>query len=164
MPVTIRPAQESDIPAMAEIRASDWGDKAFWIDRITRYKHGEHNPRQSLPERALFVAVDQETVVGFVAGHRTRRFDCDAELQWINVAAGERGQGIAGGLMARIGGWFLEQNAHRICVNVAPENANAHRLYAKWGAQPLGPQWMVWDDARSMGTGKPPNDALKKRY
>jgi GNAT superfamily N-acetyltransferase len=154
MSMTIRPADESDISAMAEIRSDEWGDKTFWMDRIIRYMRGEHNPQEALPERALFVAVDGETVVGFVAGHRTRRLQCDGELQWINVAEHKRGQGIADELVGHIGAWFVEQNAPRICVNVAPQNTTARRLYARFGARPLSPQWMVWDDARSMGAGK----------
>lgn len=164
MPVIIRPVEDTDIPAMADIRAREWADKTFWIDRITRYKRGEHNPQQALPERALFVAVDREIVVGLAAGHRTLRFDCDGELQWINVAAGKRGQGIAGMLMARIGAWFVEQNARRICVNVAPQNTTARRLYVERGARPLNQEWMVWDDSRSMCMGQPESDALKRRY
>jgi hypothetical protein len=46
--------------------------------------------------RAVFVATEnEELVIGFVAGHLTKSFDCDAELQWINVIAEKRGQGIA---------------------------------------------------------------------
>jgi GNAT superfamily N-acetyltransferase len=136
---------------MAAIRAQQWGDKAFWTDRITWYLRGEHWPQQALPERAAFVAVDDGKLVGFVAGHRTRRFDCDGELQWINVAEERRGQGIADKLMAQIGGWFIEQDALRVCVNVNPENITARRLYARCGARPLNEQWMGWDDARVMG-------------
>jgi hypothetical protein len=39
-----------------------------------------------LTERAAFVAIDDGDLVGFVAGHKTRRLGCDGELQWINVA------------------------------------------------------------------------------
>jgi GNAT superfamily N-acetyltransferase len=58
--------------------------------------------------------LDEGKLVGFVAGHRTRRFDCDAELQWINVAEERRGQGIADKLMAQIGACFIEQDALRV--------------------------------------------------
>src|SRR5690348_1914407 len=150
MPITIRLAEENDISVVAELRAEEWGDQTFWTDRITRYLRGEHSPQEALPERALYVAVDDGTVVGFVAGHRTRRCRCDGELQWINVAPHKRGQGIAEMLMARIGAWFCEQNATRICANVAPRNTTARRLYARCGAHPLSPQWMVWDDVRLM--------------
>jgi GNAT superfamily N-acetyltransferase len=98
-----------------------------------------------------FVAVDDGKLVGFVAGHRTRRFDYDGELQWINVAEERRGQGIADKLMAQIGAWFIEQDVLRVCVNVNPENITARRLYARCGARPLNEHWMGWDDAQVMG-------------
>lgn len=148
MPVTLRPAEERDFSAMAELRAQQWGGKTFWTDRIARYLSGEHSPQKALPERAVFVAIDECRLVGFVAGHRTRRFDCNGELQWINVDEERRGQGVADRLMAQIGTWFVEQSANRICVNVDPENTAARRLYARFGARPLNEHWMAWDDAR----------------
>lgn len=147
MPVTLRPAEDGDISAMAGIRAQQWRDQGFWTDRIGRYLRGEHSPQHALSERAAFVVLSDDELVGFVAGHRTRRFDCDGELQWIDVAEGMRGQGIADMLMVRIGEWFVENNALRICVNVSPENTIARKLYAKYGAQQLNEHWMVWDDA-----------------
>jgi ribosomal protein S18 acetylase RimI-like enzyme len=143
--ILIRPAENCDLPAMAAIRANESQTGAFWIDRITRYLRGEHHPQQALPERAMFVAVAEGCVVGFVAGHRTRRFDCDGELQWIDVAAELRGQRIAGRLLAAQLKWFRARNALRICVNVAPENGPARRLYAANGAVAMNPHWMIWE-------------------
>ncbi len=144
-PIEIRPAHEADIPAMAAIRAEESHTDAFWIDRITRYLSGEHHPQQALPERAAFVAVAEERVVGFSSGHRTRRFGCDGELQWINVAADARGQRIAGRLLDAQLDWFRTRNALRICVNVAPENEPARKLYAAHGAIAMNAHWMLWE-------------------
>jgi predicted GNAT family acetyltransferase len=153
MPISFRTVEDSDIPAMARIRADEWGGMEFWIDRIARYKHGEHSPQKSLPERIIFVAVNDEgDVVGFVAGHRTQRHNCDGELQWVNVAGPNRGCGIAEKLIAKMGLWFVEQNAQRICVNVDSQNATARRLYARCGARDLSDQWMIWDNAQAMGS------------
>jgi len=55
-------------------------------------------------------------------------------------------QGIADGLMTAIMKWFVQQGALRVCVNVAPENIRACRLYARFGAVPLHPHWMIWKD------------------
>ena len=98
------------------------------------------------PERAAFVAEVGENVVGFVAGHLTNRYQCEGELQWINVAPDQRGRGIAGSLLVAMAGWFKQQNARRICVDVVPENIAARGLYASHGAVPLNPHWMVWED------------------
>jgi len=137
---------------MAAIRAREWETETFWTDRINLYLSGKHSPQQALPERAAFVALDGAELVGFVAGHRTRRFGCDGELQWINVAEESRGRGIADRLMAKIGAWFVEQYAYRVCVNVESGNTAARRLYSRCGAQPLSQHWMVWEDSRAIGT------------
>ncbi len=91
--------------------------------------------------------------MGFVAGHLTRRFHCDGALQWVNVVEAQRGKGIAGQLLRAMGAWFVEQQAQRICVNVAPENVVAGRLYANHGARSLNEHWMVWEDSHAMVDG-----------
>ena len=150
MPVEVRVATLQDVPAMAAMRARNWETEEFWQVRIGGYLRGSHSPQQALRERAAFVAAEEGLVVGFVAGHRTRRFQCDGELQWIDVEAAHRGRGIAGKLMQAMGAWFVAQDALRVCVNVAPENVAARRLYARHGAVSLGEHWMVWEDAHTL--------------
>lgn len=147
MPLTIRPAESTDIRFMAELRAQTKGTQSFWIDRIDRYLRGEHSPQKALELRSAFVASDEEKILGFVAGHHTRRFDCDGEVQWIDVDQQHRGHGVAYKLMAQIGAWFVSQNIKRICVNVDSNNVAARKLYENCGARPLNDAWMVWDDA-----------------
>jgi GNAT superfamily N-acetyltransferase len=148
MSFTIRLAGEHDIAGMAALRAQTWGTEPYWTARIAGYLNGEHSPQQALAERVAFVALDGDVVVGLVAGHRTKRFRCDGELEWIDVATGRRGQGIADGLMASMMAWFVEHGVLRVCVNVASENAVEQRLYARHGAMPLNEYWMVWNDVR----------------
>lgn len=124
----------------------------FWTDRIDRYFRGEHSPQQALSARAGFVAIDRGEVQGFVAGHLTRRFGCEGELQWIDVAGHAQRQGIGYELITQIGAWFVEQNAVRVCVNVDPNNTAARRLYTRCGARQLSKFWMIWNDARVMAT------------
>jgi predicted GNAT family acetyltransferase len=150
MSVVLRSAEESDIASMASIRAADSQDEFFWGDRLARYLNGEHSPQHALESRVIFVAVDEE-VVGFVAGHLTQRFGCQGELQWINIAVGYRGSGVARALITRIGAWFVEQEAKRVCVNVDFRNVLARRLYSSCGAQILDKNWMIWEDSRFMG-------------
>ena len=152
MPITLRPVEPSDIPLMAAIRAREWGTETFWTGRIGLYLSGKHSPQQALPARAAFVALEETELVGFVAGHRTRRLGCDGELQWINVVEERRGQGIADRLMVKMGAWFVEQDAHRVCVNVEPGNTAVRRLYSRCRAQPLNDHWMIWEDSRAMCT------------
>ena len=153
MPIVIRLATAADIPTMAAIRAREWQTDEFWTDRIGRYLGGEHSPQKALAERAVFVAIDDTSVaapqvIGFIAGHRTERFQCDGELQWVDVAAERRRQGIAAMLMPHMGAWFFAQGARRICVNVEADNLPARRLYARFGATPFQDSWMLWEDAQ----------------
>ncbi len=150
MSVLFRPAEAGDLDAMAETRAREWETEAYWKRRIGSYIAVEQSPQQALAARAIFVAVESGQVVGFVAGHRTRRYGCDAELEWINVAPGHRGRGIAGQLLAVMAAWFVEQGARRVCVDVEPKNTVARGLYARYGAERLNNHWMVWEDARAI--------------
>jgi GNAT superfamily N-acetyltransferase len=149
--IAIRPAEDGDIPAMAATRAQEWGTESYWAVRISGYLDGSLSPQHALPERAALVAVDDGAVVGFAAGHRTRRYGCDGELEWINIAREHRARGIAAELLSKVGAWFVERDALRVCVDVEPGNAVARRFYTKHGAVPLNAHWMVWEDARLMG-------------
>jgi ribosomal protein S18 acetylase RimI-like enzyme len=142
-----REATTDDVPAMARIRAAEWGQDAYWRERIQGYMTGELHPRHALEPRIVVVAVDDTSaIVGFAAGHLTRRFDCDGELEWINVAPEHRGSGIADALLRALAAWFMGRNATRVCVDVAPENATARAFYHKHGAVNFKPSWMLWKD------------------
>jgi ribosomal protein S18 acetylase RimI-like enzyme len=141
-----RPSQAADIPAMARIRAREWGSFDYWTSRIAGYLEGESNPQRALPPRTCYVAVDESSVVGFVAGHLTRRYDCEGELEWINVIPERRGAGIASELLRLLAGWFVEQKALRVCVDVEPSNAVARAFYARHRAETLNEHWLVWND------------------
>jgi ribosomal protein S18 acetylase RimI-like enzyme len=151
--LTIRPAEASDVPAMASIRALEWETQEYWERRLGNYLAGNLGARHALPGHAMFVAVVDEQVAGFVAGHRTTRHGCQGELEFINVDRGHRGSGIAGKLLATMAVWFAEREAMRVCVDVVPENSAARALYAKYGAVDLKPNWMVWEDIRTALAG-----------
>jgi ribosomal protein S18 acetylase RimI-like enzyme len=96
--------------------------------------------------RVIYVAAEGDSVVGFIAGHLTRRHACDAELEWINVIGQRRGSGTAAELLRLLAGWFVEQKAIRVCVNVDPSNTRAQRFYRRHGAETLNEHWLVWSD------------------
>jgi GNAT superfamily N-acetyltransferase len=146
--VNYRAAVEADVGGMARIRAAYWETEEFWRVRIANYLADEAFPQQALRERVVYVAVDGETVVGFIAGHRTRRYGCDGELEWIDVIAERRGSGVAGELLRRLAEWFVERKALRVCVDVDPANVVARRFYTRHGAETLNPHWLVWKDIR----------------
>jgi GNAT superfamily N-acetyltransferase len=148
MPVTIRIAEPSDISAMASMRALQWGTEQYWHNRITLYLAGELSPQQALAARTAFVAVDGGEIVGFIAGHLTRRFQCDGELEWIDTIEQRRRQGIAGFMLRTIAHWFEQQGAFKVCVD--PGNAIARAFYTRYGSQPLNQHWMVWHNIREI--------------
>jgi ribosomal protein S18 acetylase RimI-like enzyme len=141
-----RPSQAADIPAMAQIRAREWGSFDYWTNRIAGYLEGESNPQRALPPRTCYVAIDESSMVGFVAGHLTRRYGCEGELEWINVIPERRGAGIASELLRLLAGWFVEHKAFRVCVDVEPSNAAARAFYTRHCAETLNAHWLVWND------------------
>ena len=144
----IRPAEAGDIPAMAAIRAAEWETQTYWERRIGDYLGGTIGAQQALSGHAVFVADLDGAVVGFIAGHRTTRHGCQGELEWIDVIAPHRHHGIAGQMIVRLAAWFIEQQAFRVCIDVQPRNLIARGLYSKFGARPLNPHWMFWEDIR----------------
>lgn len=144
--VLYRLADKSDIPAMARIRAGEWETEEYWRVRISRYMDCELHPQHALMPRVTYVALEDTAVVGFIAGHLTRRYECDGELEWINVIRERRGSGIASELLRRLAAWFAEQKALRICVDVEPSNIAARRFYKRCGAVDLNAHWLAWNN------------------
>jgi len=141
-----RQAEVSDIAGMAPLRANDWGTEEYWRKRIQLYLTGQLHPKHALASRAGFVCADGEQIVGLIAGHLTRRFGCDGELEWISVSPAYRGQKIGSGLLRILAEWFIAEGARFICVDVDPANEPARKFYAANGACDLKPHWMAWKD------------------
>ena len=144
--ILYRPVIPEDILPLALLRAEEPEGQDYWERRIRGYLDGVINPQAALSPRIIYVAVQGETIVGFIAGHLTRRFGCDAELQWVNVVEPYRGTGISTGLFRQLAGWFIAQQAFHICVNCAEDNTPAQKFYRRLGAETLSPHWLVWKD------------------
>ena len=148
MGVHYRDADKSDVPAMARIRAEEWETEEYWRVRISRYLDRELHPQQALMPRVIYVALEGDSVVGFIAGHLTRRHVCDGELEWINVIPARRGSRVALELLRLLAAWFVERKASRICADVDPANTAARRFYTRHGARNLNQHWLVWNDIK----------------
>ena len=144
--VSYRQASKSDIPAIARMRSAEWGEENYWRNRITGYMDCELHPQHALKPRVVYVALKADSMMGFIAGHLTRRYGCDGELEWISVIRTSRGSAAAFELLRMLAAWFAEHKAQRICVDVDPKNAAARRFYTKHGAHELNSHWLVWDD------------------
>jgi GNAT superfamily N-acetyltransferase len=149
-PIQYRQAERSDIPHMARIWGLEKGEDGTSEERMTAYFDGVHHPQHALLPRLIYVAFEGNTLIGYVAGHLTRRFACDGELQWIYVTPEGRRKGVASELLLRLGAWFKEQHASRVCVNVAASNVVAHRFYARNGAEVMNEHWLVWNDVSAV--------------
>ena len=151
----IREASGDDVPAMARCRLGDPGVHPA-DPRMAAYLAGEHHPQQALPPRVAYVAEADGEVVGYIAGHATRRFDCDGEVQYLYVSPSWRRRGVGAQLLARLATWFVAKDCRRVCVNVDLESPSAAPFYRKFGASPLGPHWYVWDDVGVVGAAGAP--------
>jgi GNAT superfamily N-acetyltransferase len=138
-----REVTEADLPFIAGILA-DWQTEEYWNTRLSGYYHHELHPQKALLPRIIYVAINSGSIVGFIAGHLTERFGCDGELQWINVIPGFRNAGIATELVHLLARWFVEQNAHYVCVD--PGSEQSRKFYAGHGAENLNEHWMAWKD------------------
>jgi len=156
MGISYREAGEADVDQLAHIRARDWGSEQYWRERVLGYMKGTLNPGQALAPRVVLVASQDSRIVGFIAGHLTRRYECDGEVQWINVIPEERRTGVAAELLRWLASWFVRHDAKRICVDVDPENAPARAFYRRHGAQDLNPHWLLWPDITLLVAGPAP--------
>src|SRR5580698_8895638 len=106
--IRYREANKFDIADMSQIRAGEWETEAYWNIRIAGYMDRTINPRQALASRIMYVATENEIVIGFIAGHLTRRFECEGELEWIDVCNAYRRKGIASEMLKLLATWFIE--------------------------------------------------------
>jgi ribosomal protein S18 acetylase RimI-like enzyme len=120
------------------------------VGRISEYLECKVHPQQALMPRVSYVVVEHGLVIGFIAGHLTRHYGCDGELEWINVSRDCRRAGVGSALLLLLAEWFSEQKASKVCVNVDPANTAATRFYARHGAGKLNEHWLVWQDISSV--------------
>jgi GNAT superfamily N-acetyltransferase len=146
--VLYRPATQLDVAAMAQLAPEHLGNAPDWESRIAAYLSGEHHPRHALLTRVMIVAEQDDEVIGFIAGHLTRRFHCQGELQWINVSAALRRQGVATEMLRQLADWFVTYDACKICVDAKPRNPDTRAFYTHLGAEPINDHWLIWPDIR----------------
>jgi len=151
--IQVRPATAADVEQMAASRSAD-PDAGPADARMAAYLDGQHHPQQALAPRVAYLATVGEAVVGYIAGHLTRRYGCDGEVQFLYVAPTYRRAGVASLLLRQLAEWFEVQGAARICVDVNEDSPGARPFYASHGAQPLRPHWMVWPDIETVLAGQ----------
>ena len=145
--IHFRTATVADVPAMEASRETD-PEVGPADHRMAAYIAGIHHPQQALPPRVVYVALQGSTVVGYIAGHLTRRYSCEGEVQYLFVSTPYRRGSIASALLERLSRWFAEHGASKICVDVNPNSPGARPFYVHAGATMLSAHWMVWSDIR----------------
>lgn len=133
---------------MARLRESSGWTGGASEERMRQYLAKEHHPRYAATSRVGILALEGGVLTGFIAGHLTRRFGCDGELQWMLVDLAHRGGPTAAQLIVRLADWFVQHHAYRVCVNVEPDNGRARGFYRRHGAREQDSHWMIWPDIR----------------
>lgn len=64
----IRETENSNIPAMARIRAAKWETEEYWSKRIHAYLAGELDPKFALKPRVSYTCCEAKSIIGFIAG------------------------------------------------------------------------------------------------
>lgn len=144
--LTFRAVSAPDVPAMTRCRQGEPAGGP--VDpRMSAYFEGLHHPQESLSPRTGFAAFDGDQVIGYIAGHRTKRHDCEGEVQYLFVAPAHRRRGIAGELLSLLADWFGAQGARQVCIAVAADSPPECKPFVEeLGARPLRRHWHAWDD------------------
>ena len=154
----IRPVRETDLDAVARVHAQTRVASSYYHDavdvnaevqrlhpRLVGYVAGTYHPSWSLPQRSVIVAEQDNQILGFIAGHRSRRMGCNGELQWMFVLPSWQRKGIGAALLRPLATWFTEQGSRKVIVDAPPENPY-RSFYLKHGALPLDAYWLYWED------------------
>jgi GNAT superfamily N-acetyltransferase len=148
--IQFREASIADVPAMMKTHlAHPFTDAAD--SRMRAYFDCQHHPQRALLPRVGYVALANNTVVGYIAGHRTTRHDCAGEVQYLFVSREFRRRGIATQLIRLLAEWFDSQGAHKVCVALANDSPpEAKPFYTSVGAIPFKKHWYAWSNIESV--------------
>ena len=119
--IRFRETTTADVPAMELCRLADPID-GLADPRMAAYFDRQHHPQQALLPRVGYVALANDTVIGYIAGHRTTRHGCSGEVQYVFVAPAYRRRGIGTALLQLLAEWFQAQAAQKVCVAVAADS------------------------------------------
>ena len=133
IPVKIRQATTSDIPAMNELFRKDLGYEECTMEIVEKQFAGLDNSRE-----AVFVA-EEEDDSSHIAGvihvekYNVLYFPTMANILGIAVAADFRRQGIGSALLKRAEEWARENGASSMRLNSGESRKQAHEFYRAQG-------------------------------
>jgi len=136
---------ESDTKRECELSEPAIYDVQRLQGRWDAYVRCLRHPQHAEAPRILFVATMNRQMVGFIAGHFSRRYETEGELQSIHVLKNFQRIGVGSELLRRIAAWFVAHKRRTICVGIDPASPYS-RFYEKHSARYINKHWLVWDD------------------
>ena len=103
--ISFRTATSADVAAMVQCHLNEGPADT----RMAAYFEGQHHPQQALPARTGYVAFMDAQLIGYIAGHRTKRHGCEGEVQYLFVSPAYRLRGIGTALLQRLAQWFAQK-------------------------------------------------------
>lgn len=146
--IRYREATLADAAEIARLCANAPQEEGYWKARIYGYMNFELNPHQATDKRLVYVAVHKDIIVGFIAGHLTKRAEYTGQIQWIMTAEQCRRTGVASELIWIMAGWFIEHHVTSVRTDVDPENTGTWLFYQYHHALSINRYWLFWDDIR----------------
>lgn len=139
--VLLCPAEERHAAALAGL-LGELGHPATpeqVVTRLSELRHGD-------PDGFAVVAEAAEGAVGFAAAHLTpmlHRARPVGRVTTLVVAAGRRGQGIGGLLLAAAVAWCRERGATRLELTSGESRREAHAFYERHGWRREGVRFVL---------------------
>lgn len=150
-----------DVPEIAKLCAPTREEQSYWRARIEGYVSREFNPHQATSERLIYVALLKGIIIGFVAGHLTKRTDYPGQIQWIMTAEQCRQTGVGSDLLWILSGWFIDNNIKSVRVDIDPENEPVRKFYRYHHASSINKYWLYWDDIQRVLNDHEPSHFYK---
>ncbi|MDE2292534.1 MAG: ribosomal protein S18-alanine N-acetyltransferase [Elusimicrobia bacterium] len=135
MSVTVRPAREEDLDAMAVIEASR--------PSAPGWKRAQFAEELGRPDRLLLVAEVEGKPVGHVAAWLVGD---EAQLFTIVVGAQAERQGVGRALLNEVKHRAREAGFRRVALEVSEQNAAARALYERCGGRIVGKRPRFYPD------------------
>ncbi len=118
-------------------------DRLHYIDRLKAYIRKEHHPRDAKDPRMIYIAIADEEIVGYIAGHLSEGLGLEGELQAIFILLEHQRRGLGTQLVITLAKWFKKWNAKEVCVD---RQEGSEGFYIKLGARFNDQGWLVWDN------------------
>lgn len=152
-------ATTADIPELARVEVesklqSFSNPEPYSIDIAARLNQWQTyfaatSPASSRPKRVIYKAVENDAIIGYIAGHLTARHGKDAEIQNFYILKPYQRQGIGSQLLLHLLVWLKQQHAQSMCVGI-DQNNPYQAFYINHGGSYLNPHWIAWDDLEKL--------------